>query len=154
MLIMIEHNASAGIEIKNLDLFYGKFQALKKINIIMKKNEVTSFIGPSGCGHSTCLRCIHRMNDLYDCRINGEILIDDKNIYAPFSINTPIIDILNNEYASKVLKKYLPQIYDEAIKKNNNIIINNIQNLNSFYGFNYTIKTIEKCNKALSNIRP
>jgi phosphate transport system ATP-binding protein len=83
MLIMIEYSGSAGIEIKNLDLFYGKFQALTKINIIMKKNEVTSFIGPSGCGKSTCLRCINRMNDLYDCRISGEILVDDKNIYAP-----------------------------------------------------------------------
>lgn len=80
---MNKHNISAEIEIKNLDLFYGKFQALKKINIIMKKNQVTSFIGPSGCGKSTCLRCINRMNDLYDCKINGEILINNKNIYAP-----------------------------------------------------------------------
>ena len=80
---MNKHNTSAEIEIKNLDLFYGKFQALRKINIIMKKNQVTSFIGPSGCGKSTCLRCINRMNDLYDCKINGEILINNKNIYAP-----------------------------------------------------------------------
>ncbi|MBO6126594.1 MAG: phosphate ABC transporter ATP-binding protein [Clostridia bacterium] len=80
---MNKHNTSAEIEIKNLDLFYGKFQALKKINIIIKKNQVTSFIGPSGCGKSTCLRCINRMNDLYDCKINGEILINNKNIYAP-----------------------------------------------------------------------
>ena len=80
---MNKHNTSAEIEIKNLDLFYGKFQALRKINIIMKKNQVTSFIGPSGCGKSTCLRCINRMNDLYDCKISGEILINNKNIYAP-----------------------------------------------------------------------
>lgn len=82
-MLMIKRNSSAGIEIKNLDLFYGKFQALKKVNISMAKNEVTSFIGPSGCGKSTCLRSINRMNDLYDCHINGEILIDGKNIYDP-----------------------------------------------------------------------
>ena len=70
------------IEIKNLSLFYDQFQALKNININIKANEVTSFIGSSGCGKSTCLRTINRMNDIYDsCRIEGKVLVDGKNIY-------------------------------------------------------------------------
>ena len=71
------------IEIKNLDLFYGKYQALKNVNIGIKENEITAFIGPSGCGKSTCLRTINRMNDFYNCKITGEVLIDGENIYDP-----------------------------------------------------------------------
>lgn len=84
------NNNSCVIEIKNLDLFYGKFQALKKINANIQRNKITAFIGPSGCGKSTCLRCINRMNDLYNCRINGEILIDKKNIYDPQTDTTKL----------------------------------------------------------------
>ena len=69
------------IEIVDLDLFYGNYHALKKINIKIKENEITAFIGPSGCGKSTCLRTINRMNDLYDCRITGKVLIDGEDIY-------------------------------------------------------------------------
>ena len=50
-------------DVKDLDLYYGDFQALKKINIDIYENEVTAFIGPSGCGKSTFLRCLNRMND-------------------------------------------------------------------------------------------
>lgn len=71
------------IEIKDLDLFYGNYQALKKVNINIKENEITAFIGPSGCGKSTCLRTINRMNDFYKCKISGKVLIDRKNIYDP-----------------------------------------------------------------------
>ena len=71
------------IEIVDLDLFYGTYQALKKININIKENEITAFIGPSGCGKSTCLRTINRMNDFYNCKISGEVLIDGENIYNP-----------------------------------------------------------------------
>ena len=52
--------------VENLNLFYGKKQALHNINIDLKKNHVTAFIGPSGCGKSTFLRCLNRMNDLID----------------------------------------------------------------------------------------
>lgn len=70
------------LEIKNLDLFYGEAQALHDISMKIPKNRVTAFIGPSGCGKSTLLRCINRMNDLVEiCRIDGEILLHDKNIY-------------------------------------------------------------------------
>src|SRR6056297_195011 len=70
------------IEVRNLDLYYGNDQALKDVNLKIAHNRVTAFIGPSGCGKSTLLRCFNRMNDLIDiCRIEGEILIDGKNIH-------------------------------------------------------------------------
>ena len=69
------------IQVKNLNLYYNKFQALKNINIAIKENKIMSFIGPSGCGKSTLLKSINRMNDLVeDCRIEGEILLDSKNV--------------------------------------------------------------------------
>lgn len=69
------------IQVKNLNLYYNKFQALKDINISIKENKIMSFIGPSGCGKSTLLKSINRMNDLVeDCRIEGEILLDSKNV--------------------------------------------------------------------------
>lgn len=70
------------IEIKDLDLFYGNFQALKNINLNIKANEITAFIGPSGCGKSTLIKSLNRMNDLVEgCRISGEIHLDGVNIY-------------------------------------------------------------------------
>ncbi|MGV8906513.1 MAG: phosphate ABC transporter ATP-binding protein PstB [Acetobacterium sp.] len=67
--------------IKNLDLFYGDFQALKNINMEICEKEVTAFIGPSGCGKSTFLRCLNRMNDLIDSvTIKGEIIFDGQDI--------------------------------------------------------------------------
>lgn len=70
------------IEVRDLDLYYGEDQALKNVNLKIADNRVTAFIGPSGCGKSTLLRCFNRMNDLIDiCRIDGEILIDGKNIH-------------------------------------------------------------------------
>lgn len=69
------------IQVKNLNLYYNKFQALKDINISIKENKIMSFIGPSGCGKSTLLKSINRMNDLVeDCKIEGEILLDSKNV--------------------------------------------------------------------------
>ncbi len=70
------------IEVKNLNLFYGKFQALKDISIDIKMNKITALIGPSGCGKSTFLRCLNRMNDLINgVKIKGDVIIDGKNIY-------------------------------------------------------------------------
>jgi len=67
---------------RNVNLFYGLKQALFDINIDFKKFGVTALIGPSGCGKSSFLRCINRMNDTIDsCRIEGEIRIDNQNIY-------------------------------------------------------------------------
>lgn len=71
------------IDIKNLDLFYGSFQALKNINLSVEANEITAFIGPSGCGKSTLLKTINRMNDLVEgCKIDGEVLLDGENVYG------------------------------------------------------------------------
>lgn len=70
------------IVVENLDLYYGDFQVLKNININIKKNLITAFIGPSGCGKSTFLKTLNRMNDLVEgCRIEGNVLLDEKNIY-------------------------------------------------------------------------
>lgn len=70
------------IEIKNMDLFYGDFQALKNINLQIGENEITAFIGPSGCGKSTLIKSLNRMNDLVEgCKITGEINLDGVNIY-------------------------------------------------------------------------
>lgn len=76
------HTSEVAIEVQNLNLFYGSTHALKGINLKIPKKRVTAFIGPSGCGKSTLLRCFNRMNDLVDnCRVEGKILIDGKNIY-------------------------------------------------------------------------
>ena len=70
------------ILVKDLDLWYGDYQALKKVNMDIKKGKVTAFIGPSGCGKSTTLKCFNRMNDLVDsCRIEGLIEIEGADIY-------------------------------------------------------------------------
>lgn len=72
------------IETRNLDVFYGSFQALKNVNVKIMANQVTALIGPSGCGKSTFLRTLNRMNDLYeDCTIKGEVLLDGRSIYDP-----------------------------------------------------------------------
>ncbi|MFA5574238.1 MAG: phosphate ABC transporter ATP-binding protein PstB [Brumimicrobium sp.] len=71
------------IEAKNINFYYGDFQALKNISMTMESNTVTAFIGPSGCGKSTFLRLFNRMNDLIeDTRMDGELLIDGKDIYS------------------------------------------------------------------------
>lgn len=70
------------ILVKDLDLYYGDFQALKKVNMDIKKGQITAFIGPSGCGKSTTLKCFNRMNDLVDdCKIEGLIEINGNDIY-------------------------------------------------------------------------
>ena len=69
-------------EVKNMDLYYGSFHALKNINIAIPEKEITAFIGPSGCGKSTFLKSLNRMNDLVEgCRISGNILLDGVDIY-------------------------------------------------------------------------
>lgn len=70
------------MQTKNLDLYYGNTQALKKINLDIEKNAVTALIGPSGCGKSTFLRTLNRMNDLIESvKIEGEVLFEGKDIY-------------------------------------------------------------------------
>ena len=74
--------------IKNLDLYYGDFKALKNINLEIPKNKITAFIGPSGCGKSTLLKSLNRMNDLVTtCKIMGDVLLDGKNIQKDMNVS-------------------------------------------------------------------
>ena len=68
--------------IRDLNLYYSGFHALKSINLNLPSNEITAFIGPSGCGKSTLLKTLNRMNDLVEgCRIEGDVLLDGQDIY-------------------------------------------------------------------------
>ena len=72
------------IQVENLDLYYGNFQALKGVKLEIKPYQVTAIIGPSGCGKSTFLRCLNRMNDSIEgVRIEGRITIDGEDILRP-----------------------------------------------------------------------
>ena len=72
------------IDVKDLDFFYGSFQALKDISVVFREQEITALIGPSGCGKSTFLRCLNRMNDeIEGARVDGEVLIEGADIYDP-----------------------------------------------------------------------
>ena len=72
------------IEVRDLSLFYGKFQALRNVGLSIEKKRITALIGPSGCGKSTFLRTLNRMNDLIDgVRITGRVEIDGDDIYRP-----------------------------------------------------------------------
>ncbi|MFQ5472875.1 MAG: phosphate ABC transporter ATP-binding protein PstB [Dehalococcoidia bacterium] len=72
------------LPVRNLDFYYGGFQALHAISLDIRINRVTAFIGPSGCGKSTLLRCFNRIYELYPGqRATGEILLDGRNILGP-----------------------------------------------------------------------
>ena len=69
------------ISVKNLDFYYGKFHALKSINLEIPEKKVTAFIGPSGCGKSTLLRIFNRMYELYpEQKAHGEVMFDGENL--------------------------------------------------------------------------
>ncbi|MDR0554861.1 MAG: phosphate ABC transporter ATP-binding protein PstB [Treponema sp.] len=75
------------IDVRDLDLYYGDFHALKKINFTLGRQEIAAFIGPSGCGKSTFLRVFNRMNDLIpSCRITGAVLLDGDAIYGNMDV--------------------------------------------------------------------
>ena len=115
------------ISAKNVDVFYGKKQALFNINLDIEENQVTALIGPSGCGKSTFLRCLNRMNDVIDiCKVQGEIVIND------FNINDKGCDVVRlREKIGMVFQKpnpfpksiydnvaYGPRLHGIATKKN------------------------------------
>jgi phosphate transport system ATP-binding protein len=71
------------ITVRDCNLYYGDFQALKDVNIDIEEREVTALIGPSGCGKSTFIKMFNRMTDLVeDCRITGDIKVGGRNIFA------------------------------------------------------------------------
>jgi phosphate transport system ATP-binding protein len=73
--------SAAKISIRNLDFYYGRFHALKGINLDIPEKKVTAFIGPSGCGKSTLLRTFNRMYELYpEQRAEGEVVVDGENL--------------------------------------------------------------------------
>lgn len=75
-------------DIRNLELYYGDFKAVKGISLTNPENKITAFIGPSGCGKSTVLKTLNRMNDLVEgCKINGQILYDGVDIYKDVDTN-------------------------------------------------------------------
>ena len=75
-------------EVRDLNLYYGQFHALKGVSMDIPEKEVTAFIGPSGCGKSTLLKSLNRMNDLVEgCKITGEILLDGEDIYGNVDVN-------------------------------------------------------------------
>ncbi len=75
-------------DIKNMELHYGDFHAIKDVNLSIPANEITAFIGPSGCGKSTVLKSLNRMNDLIsDCVIEGTITLDNVDIYKNMDVN-------------------------------------------------------------------
>ena len=76
------NNEPSKFDIKNLNLYYGDFHALKDINMNIPKNEITAFIGPSGCGKSTFLKTLNRMNDLVEnVKITGNVYLDGEDVY-------------------------------------------------------------------------
>ena len=75
-------------EVKDLDLYYGEFHALKNINLALPEKAITAFIGPSGCGKSTLLKTLNRMNDLVEgCRAEGSVKLDGEDIYGGMDVN-------------------------------------------------------------------
>lgn len=72
------------IQTKELNFYYGKVQALKRVSLDIKEHQITALIGPSGCGKTTFLRLLNRMNDIIPgIRLEGEVLLDGQNIYDP-----------------------------------------------------------------------
>ena len=76
------------ITVESMNLYYGKFHALKNINMAIPEKEITAFIGPSGCGKSTLLKSLNRMNDLVEgCVITGKVQLDGEDIYGDMDVN-------------------------------------------------------------------
>jgi phosphate transport system ATP-binding protein len=84
----MKNETSPKINIENLDLFYGDFQALKKVNLPLMPKKISAFIGPSGCGKSTLLKSLNRMNDLVEgCKITGTVTLDGVDVYHNLDTN-------------------------------------------------------------------
>ena len=85
-----DHPVAKRIDLKDLDIYYGKFHAVQNVNLTVPPRTVTAFIGPSGCGKSTVLRTLNRMHEVIPgARVEGEVLLDGENIYARGSTRSP-----------------------------------------------------------------
>ncbi len=74
-------------EIRNLELYYGNFKALKGVSMNILANRITALIGPSGCGKSTLLKSLNRMNDLVKSCVTGSVTLDGEDIYGSMDVN-------------------------------------------------------------------
>jgi len=77
-------NGQYALRVEDLNVYYGKFRAVKNVALNIQSRRITALIGPSGCGKSTVLRCFNRMNDLIPtARVEGSVEFRGKNLYAP-----------------------------------------------------------------------
>jgi len=115
------------ITCKNVSVFYGEKQAINDLSLEIGNHEVISFIGPSGCGKSTFLRALNRMNDtIVGCRVEGEIKIDEKNIYdknldvVPLRAMVGMVFQKPNPFPKSIYDNvaYGPRIHGLAVDKN------------------------------------
>jgi phosphate transport system ATP-binding protein len=75
---------AGGMVVRDLDAWYGSFQALRRINLLVAPKRITAVIGPSGCGKSTLIRCLNRMHEVVpEARGSGQVLLRGEDIYAP-----------------------------------------------------------------------
>ena len=136
---------------KNIEFFYNSINGKFEINWSWEDDKFDlNVIIPNGVDAEIILPNNEKFNVKgghfnFTCNLN-------KKLYSPFSIDTPIIDIINNKKGAKIIKKLLPKIYDITI--NNTTEIDNIRTLNILKGFNYPKKIINECNEMLSAIRP
>jgi len=76
--------AEVVFDVRDLDVYYGTFRAVRGVNLAIRQHEITAFIGPSGCGKTTVLRCLNRMNDvILGARVDGSITYHGADLYAP-----------------------------------------------------------------------
>ena len=138
--------------IKKIDFSYNSVSGKYEISWKWKKNNfIIDFTIPNGCianitlpNGSTHINVTEGKYH-YECSLN-------RNIYSPFSINTPIVDILKNKEGIKIINKFLPKIYSKVIRKNDDLKIKSINDINLFPEFNYTKDIIKKCNEELLKI--
>jgi phosphate transport system ATP-binding protein len=113
---------------RTVNVYYGDNHAIKNVSLDIGRNEVISMIGPSGCGKSTFLRCLNRMNDTIEgCRVTGEILLDDVNIYdekvdvVPLRAQVGMVFQKPNPFPKSIYDNiaYGPKIHGLAESKSN-----------------------------------
>ena len=121
------------LDIKNVDVFYGKNHAIKDVSMHIKKKHVTAFIGPSGCGKTTLLRCINRMNDeIVGCKTTGSIFWGDIDILrkdvdpVPLRRKIGMVFQKPNPFPKSVFDNiaYAPRIHGIREKKDLEKIVN------------------------------
>ena len=138
---------------KKIDFSFESISGKYEIYWKWKKNKFYMNITiPNGCEAEVILPNGEKENVEggiynYECEI-------DKNIYSPFSIDTPIIDLKKNNEAMEIIKELLPQIYENIIGNNDGFKVNSIRSANLFPNFAYPKDTIQKCNEELSKLKP